>query len=161
MSWPRGRRASSSAGLCSTSTTRGTRTRVSGRDAETGRSCARLHVRVVQARSLPQMRRHRGSCDPYVEVAVDGASPKKTGTVYDSLYPTWARERFELRVNRKTAVLRCRVLDAPPARGRAAAARRDVQPRPPGPGRAFKNALAAFDAGAVGGQDLCGNQAVS
>ena len=87
------------------------------RDAETGRSCARLHLRVVQARSLPQMRRHRGSCDPYVEVAVDGASPKKTGTVYDSLYPTWARERFELRVNRKSAVLRCRVLDAPPARG--------------------------------------------
>jgi hypothetical protein len=87
------------------------------RDAETGRSCARLHLRVVQARSLPQMRRHRGSCDPYVEVAVDGAAPKKTGTVYDSLYPTWARERFELRVNRKSAVLRCRVLDAPPARG--------------------------------------------
>ena len=48
---------------------------------------------------------------------VDGAAPKKTGTVYDSLYPTWARERFELRVNRKNAVLRCRVLDAPPARG--------------------------------------------
>ena len=32
-----------------------------------------------------------GARDPHVEVAVDGASPKKTGTVYDSLYPTWAR----------------------------------------------------------------------
>ena len=57
------------------------------RDAETGRSCARLHIRIVQARSLPQMRRHRGSCDSYVEVAVDGAAPKKTCLLYTSPSP--------------------------------------------------------------------------
>jgi len=87
------------------------------RDAESGRSCARLHMRVVAARNLPKMRRHRGSCDAFVEVAIDGATPKKTGAVPDSLYPTWTQERFVLRVNRAGACLRCRVLDAPPARG--------------------------------------------
>ena len=68
------------------------------RDAETGRSCARLHLRVVQARSLPQMRRHRGSCDPYVEVAVDDRVPAKYDHPFHwferehELYAAWAAE---------------------------------------------------------------------
>ena len=107
----------SSAGLYWTSTTRGTRTRASGGTPRRAGAAPAYICALCKLVHCPRCGGTGARATPTWRWPSTARHRKRRGPVYDSLYPTWARERFELRVNRKTAVLRCRVLDAPPARG--------------------------------------------
>ena len=109
------------------------------RDAETGEELRPLtRARVVQARSLPP-----DAAAPRVVRPLCGSGrrrrvPQKDGDGLRLFISDLGAGRSELRVNRKSArVAVPRFRCASCARG-AAAARRDVQPRPPGPGRRSK-----------------------